>query len=49
MVEARGVEPLSEKLSSRLSTSVVSYFILALAGAKKHAPVRDSLILRDRL
>ena len=47
MVEARGVEPLSEKSSFQLSTSVAFYFILSLAGAKKHAPGRDSLVLRD--
>ena len=47
MVEARGVEPLSEKSSSQLSTSVAFYFILSFAGAKKHAPGRDSLVLRD--
>ena len=47
MVEARGFEPLSEKLSYQLSTSVAFYFILSFAGAKKHAPGRDSLVLRD--
>ena len=47
MVEARGVEPLSEKPSSQLSTSVAFYLILSLAGAKKHAPGWDSLVLHD--
>lgn len=49
MVEARGFEPLSEKLSFQLSTSVAFYLILSLAGAKKHAPVRDSPVLRDEI
>ena len=46
-MEARGFEPLSEKFSFQLSTSVAFYLILSLAGAKKHAPVRDSPVLHD--
>ncbi len=49
MVEARGVEPLSEKLSSQLSTSVAFYLILSFPDAKKHASDRDSLVLHDGL
>jgi|GEM_PF-2664610 len=47
LVEAAGFEPASEKLSFQLSTSVAFYLILSLAGAKKHAPVRDSPVVRD--
>ena len=49
MVEARGVEPLSENLLIQPSTSVVYLLEFPLCGADKQASLAGSFFMLDRL